>query len=128
MFDSGSILFNKSHAFAVAIVKFYDKNYRQKFSVIYRQLLNSATSIGANTSEANGAISEDDFSAKVSIAFKEMRETKYWLLLMKDTDLLDTEVYNKFYNQVDELCKIAFSILKSTGRINPKRPPTENDK
>ena len=85
-------------------------------------MLKAATSIGANTSEANGAISENDFSAKVSIAFKEMRETKYWLLLMKDTELMDFNTYQKLYNQVDELCRIAFSILKTTGRINPKKP------
>ncbi len=82
-----------------------------------KQLLRSGTSIGANIAEANGAISTADFSSKMSIAYKESLETKYWLSLLKDTDYIDLKVYESIFQDVDEIGKILFAILKKT-RIN----------
>ena len=77
---------DKSYAFVVRIVYMYkylcDKKHEY---VLSKQVLRSGTSIGANIVEANGAISKDDFSAKMSIAYKEALETKYWLDLLKDS-------------------------------------------
>jgi len=53
-----------------------------------KQLLKSGTSIGANVEEAIGAQSKKDFINKLSIAYKEARETSYWIrLLMEIGDL-----------------------------------------
>lgn len=82
-------------------------------------LLRSGTSIGANLAEANGAISEADLSAKVSIAYKEAQETKYWLRLLKDTDYLDNKAFDSLFADVDEVAAILFAILKKT-RINKR--------
>lgn len=51
---------------------------------ILDQLIRSATSIGANYTEANNASSPVDFRNKIFIAKKEAAETKYWLALMAD--------------------------------------------
>ncbi len=59
-------------------------NNKQEY-ILSKQLLMYGTSVGANITEANGAISDSDFSAKISIAYKEILETKYWLSLLKDT-------------------------------------------
>ncbi|MGH9930789.1 MAG: four helix bundle protein [Pyrinomonadaceae bacterium] len=48
--------------------------------MISRQLLRGGTSIGANVTEATAGQSRRDFLAKMSIASKEARETKYWLV------------------------------------------------
>jgi four helix bundle protein len=82
--------------------------------VLSKQLLRSGTSIGAHVAEANGAISTADFSAKISISYKESLETKYWLSLLKDASFITIETYEALYKDVDELSKISFSILKST--------------
>ncbi|MEL6918888.1 MAG: four helix bundle protein, partial [Bacteroidota bacterium] len=87
--------------------------------ILSKQLLRSGTSIGSNISEANGAISKADFSAKISIAYKESLETKYWLNLLKDSDYISANLANKLIIDADELSKIMFSILKTT-RINSK--------
>ena len=89
----------------------------QKEYVLSKQLLRSGTSIGANISEANGAISEADFSSKISIAYKESLETKYWLQLLKETKYISEKDFNNLFEKADELAKILFSILKKT-RIN----------
>lgn len=108
----------KSFLFAKQIVFLYkDIISTHKEYVLSKQLLRSGTSIGANISEANGAISEADFSNKISIAYKECLETKYWLQLLKETNYISETIYNSLYEKADELGKILFSILKKT-RIN----------
>jgi four helix bundle protein len=61
--------------------------------------------------EANGAISPAEFSAKISIAYKECLETKYWLSLLKDTGYIDDKAFNSIYENAEEISKILFSIL-----------------
>ena len=109
---------DKSYAFAVRIVKMYkylcDKKHEY---VLSKQVLRSGTSIGANIVEANGAISKDDFSAKMSIAYKEALETKYWLDLLKDGGYLESKGYDELYQEADEISRMLFAVLKSTGRV-----------
>ncbi|MGQ1947706.1 four helix bundle protein [Geofilum sp. OHC36d9] len=84
---------------------------------ISRQLLRSGTSIGANLAEVNGAISKQDFSAKVSIAYKGCLETQFWLKFPYEVTLIDIIDYESLFNKADEIGKILFTILKTT-RIN----------
>ena len=110
-------LYKKAYSFSVEIIKTYKFLLKDKEFILSKQLLRSGTSIGANIAEANGAISKNDFSAKMSISYKECLETKYWLSLLKDTDYIDPATYDKLFSLADELAKILFSILKTT-RIN----------
>ncbi len=113
-----NIVYDKAYKFAIRIVKaFQYLSKEQKEYVISKQLLRCGTSIGANISEANGAISKADFSNKISIAYKECLETKYWLNLLKDTSYIDEDTYSSIFPEADEIAKILFSILKTT-RIN----------
>lgn len=115
-----SIVYQKAYAFSIRIVKLYQHLCTQKKEyVLSKQILRCGTSIGANIAEANGAISNNDFSAKMSIAYKESLETKYWLNLLKDTDYLSKEEFASLFADADEIAKMLFSILKTT-RINKK--------
>ena len=104
----------KSYAFAVRIVKAYQflSNDKKEF-VLSKQLLRCGTSIGANVEEAIGGQSDKDFFAKLSIAYKEARETHYWIRLLKDTDYLSEEQSESLLNDVTELLKIIGSIQKT---------------
>lgn len=108
-------LYNKAYAFSILVINSY-KNLIQerKEFVMSKQMLRSGTSIGANITEANGAISTADFSAKLSIAYKECLETKYWLSLLKDTGFLTEEQYFSLQKPADELARILFTILRKT--------------
>lgn len=107
--------YEKAYAFAVRVVKCCQYMVGEKKEyVLSKQLLRSGTSIGANLAEANGAISKAEFSAKVSISYKECQETKYWLSLLKDTGYLDEASFASIHADADELGKILFSILKKT--------------
>lgn len=93
------------------------KEYREY--VLSKQVLRSGTSIGANVNEAQAAQSKADFIAKMSIASKEARETKYWLDLLAETDFIDkTNQYTKdLIEESEELIKILTSIVK-TSQLN----------
>lgn len=104
----------KSYAFAVRIVKVF--NYlseERKEYVLSKQLLRCGTSIGANIEEAIGGQSEKDFFAKLTISYKEARETHYWIRLLKDTDYLSVEEADSLLKDVDELLRIIGSIQKT---------------
>ena len=108
-------LARKSYSFALEIISVCKvlMNGKKEF-ILSKQLLRCGTSIGANIAEANGAISTADFSAKISIAYKESLETKYWLSLLKDAEYIEFEEFEKLQPLADELSRILFSILKST--------------
>jgi four helix bundle protein len=87
-----NIVRDKSYAFAIRIVNAYKFLCEQrKEFVLSKQLLRSGTSVGANIEEAIGGQSRKDFFAKLSIAYKEARETQYWIKLLRDTDYLSKE-------------------------------------
>lgn len=110
-----SLVYDKAFAFAIRIVNACKHlQTSQREFVLSKQLLRSGTSIGANIAEANGAISDADFSNKISIAYKECLEAKYWLSLMKETDYINEKSFESIHNDADEIAKMLFSILKKT--------------
>jgi four helix bundle protein len=84
--------------------------------VMSKQLLASATSIGANVHEASAASSRKDFINKMTIAIKEARETKYWLELVQSSEIINNDV-SELLCLNNELIKILTSIvLTSQGK------------
>lgn len=114
-----SIAAEKSYKFSVRIIKLHLYICkREKFLLsVSNQLLKSGTSIGANVEEALGGFSRKEFSAKMAIAYKEARETKYWLRLMQDTELVEPKMAKSFLADVEELIRILASIVKSSKTI-----------
>ena len=85
-----SPLLDKSLDFSTQIVLFYEVfSKSKKDTTIAKQLLRSATSIGANINEAVYGNSKADFISKLHIALKETGESIYWLTLLKRTKLMD---------------------------------------
>ncbi|MCL2301769.1 MAG: four helix bundle protein [Lentimicrobiaceae bacterium] len=80
--------------------------------VLSKQLLRSGTSIGANVAESTAAQSASDFIHKLSIASKEARETKYWLMLLMQSRLIDYN-YSTYLKDIDEIINILTSIIKT---------------
>ncbi len=87
----------------------------KEYQVISYQLLKSATSVGANYEEAQGAVSKADFSNKVGISLKEIREANYWIrilieILEQNNKWKDKETESK------ELMNILGSIFSKTSK------------
>ena len=105
---------DKSYEFALKIIKLSRQLHDDsKEFILANQILKSGTSIGANVEEALGNQSVRDFQSKMSIAYKEARETDYWLRLLKDSDTISTEVYNDYNQALTELLKMLGSIQKT---------------
>lgn len=112
-----NVAYHKAYAFAVRIVTCCRSLDQKREYTLSRQLLKCGTSIGANLAEADAALTKADFSAKVSIAFKECKETQYWLNLLHDTGSLNDVQFQELFRLADELGRVLFSILKTTQRI-----------
>ena len=105
-----------SFNFAVKIVLFCKKlnNFSRDNFAISNQLLKSGTSIGANIEEANAAQSKKDFLSKMYIAFKESRETNYWLRIITNSQIDDSTELAELIEISKSLIKILSSITKTT--------------
>lgn len=110
-----NILHTKSLDFAVRIVNLsrYLTQERNEY-VLYKQILRSGTSIGANVSETINAQSYADFISKMNIALKEADETKYWLELLNRTNYISDEIYESLLKDCRELAKMLNSIVKTS--------------
>jgi four helix bundle protein len=109
-----NIIAVKSYNFAIKIVNLCKELVAEKEYVLSRQILKSGTSIGANVEEAIGGISKKDFRAKMSISYKEARETQYWLRLLKDTKYLETAKFDELNEDLIGILKILFKIIESS--------------
>ena len=102
-----SILIQKKLKFSAKIIKlqqYFSKE--KKESIISKQIIRSATSIGANINEANYGSSKADFIAKMHIALKECAETEYWLRLLKESEYITDEMFNTLINHCLEIKKM----------------------
>lgn len=107
-----NVVQEKSYAFAIRIVRLYKYLLEDKHEyALSKQLVKCGTSIGANIEEALGGQSDKDFIAKLSVAYKEARETHYWLRLLRDTDFLEAKPAASILRDCEELLRILSSIL-----------------
>ncbi len=122
----------KAFEFALQVINLYCRLRDNREYVLSKQLLRSGPSIGANVEEALGDQSRNDFIAKMSIAYKEARETRYWLLLLQASQLARIDVSQEL-SQVEELLRLLTSIIKTTqqtpnqtNRNRNQLPATDN--
>lgn len=87
---------------------------------ISRQLIKSATSVGANSREAQAAQSKREFIHCFSISKKESKETWYWLSLLSKLNPKLKTVIDGLIKECDELTAIISSIV-SSARKNPQK-------
>lgn len=107
-----NIVQEKSFAFAIRVVRAYQHLVSEKREfVLSKQFLRSGTSIGANVEESIGGQSDADFISKLSIAYKEARESVYWIRLLQATDYLTETQAASLLNDAEELCRIIGKIL-----------------
>ncbi len=113
MVEKDNLIKKKSFAFALSIIALYKVLVKSNEWVISKQLLRSATSIGANVEEAIAGQSRKDFVHKMSIASKEARETRYWLNLLNESKLVEVNC-SKYLAEIDQIIAILIKIVKTT--------------
>ena len=108
------VILEKSYAFAVRIVLLGMCLIEQNLEyVLSKKIIRSGTSVGTNVEEAIGGQSERDFYAKLAIAYKESRETRFWLRILKDTNYIGEQEALSLLKDVEELLRILGAITKT---------------
>ena len=96
---------------------------------IANQLARSGTSAGANYEEARGAESRADFAHKLGIAWKESRETLYWLKIIQRRELIKPKLLDPLIQEATELSSILAKSVSTTKKgKQPGNRETENEK
>ena len=110
-----NLILDKTFQFGLRIIKLHlYLRERRVDRILISQLLRSGTSIGANAEEAMGGSSKKDFIQKLRIAYRETRETKYWLRLLKESDLLEVKLASSLIADCDEILKILTAIINGS--------------
>jgi len=108
----------KSRKFAIRIYNLYKHLCdTKKEYTLAKQLLRSGTSIGANLTEAQYAVSKKEFLMKATISLKECAETEYWLDLLKETSILTQTEYDSIIKDCKDILYLLISITKSTKEV-----------
>lgn len=104
----------KCYKFSLKIIKLADKLPSKRSAwVIADQLIRSSTSVGANLVEAGASSSRLEFKKFYEISLKSANETKYWLGLLRYSQLADSVEINKFLEEIKEIANmLAASVLK----------------
>ncbi len=114
-----SPLLEKSLDFATQIVLFYEAfSKTRKDTTIAKQLLRSATSVGANINEAVYGNSKADFISKLHIALKETGESIYWLTLLQRTQLMQYD-YDAALALAEEIKRMLIASINTAKQKSP---------
>ena len=111
--EKKSVIEHLSIQFAIRIINLckYLKKERHEYEIT-KQIYRSGTSIGANIAESKGAQSDADFISKLSISLKEAFETRYWLLLLHETDTITDVEHDSLENDVNVIIGTLTNIIK----------------
>ena len=112
-------IYDRVTSFVVRVIK-YSEKISKHFSgrIIAKQMIRAASSIGANMQEADGTTTKKDFIHKMGISRKEAQETRYWIDLLKKSEIIKNHVnileLDALYQESDEIAKIISSIINKT--------------
>lgn len=108
---------HRCYLFSLSIIKYLKfKKWDVLSIVIVKQLLRSATSVGANVIEAKNSSSRVEFKRFYEIALKSCNKTKYWICLLRDDFVEGNLEIGNLLKEADEISKIlAASIIKLKG-------------
>ncbi len=105
--EDGRDLVKRTKNFALRIIRLYGAlPNKTEAQVIGKQLLRSATSVGAHYREARRARSDAEFLSKIEVALQEMEESEYRLELMYDAEIMKRHLLVDLRREVGELLAI----------------------
>lgn len=115
-YEGKSEVAKRAYTFGVDVIRFVSKlPVNPANTILIRQVIRSATSIGANIEEALGGHTKSDFAYGMNVAKKEARETRYWLRMLGDiNNLKGNPKYEKLLQEVEELINILTKIVKTS--------------
>lgn len=109
-----SDLRKRSFSFSIEIISLVGAQQTDRVTdILFKQLVRSATSIGANIHEAKGASSRKDFKKFYEIALKSANETVYWLHILKESNRCSEDAIGPLLDECEQLARmLASSVIK----------------
>lgn len=109
------ILITRAYNFSLAVIKLTKEIKTPDYStgVIIKQLIRSATSVGANIVEAQASPTRKDFSNFMNHALKSANESRYWLALLRDTEIAKKDKASSLLEEAQEISKILGSTVRT---------------
>jgi len=112
--EKENVVQSKSFASAAKVIRVaYQIQKDKKEYDLSRQIIRSASSIGANIEESIGGQSDKDFLSKISISYKEARETDYWIRLMFEVELINEVTKTELLNEIREILRLLGAIRRT---------------
>jgi four helix bundle protein len=112
-----SILRRRTKAFAVEIIHLCKNLPRtDEARMIKNQLMRSGTSPGAHCREATRARSDAEMISKIETALQELDESVYWMELLIDTEIVESERLAPLMQEADELIAMAVTAVRTIKR------------
>jgi len=121
----------RAYLYSLKIIKFIDYLDKKDFTVqiIVKQLLRSATSVGANIIEAQAGTGKKDFTNFFSYALKSANESKFWLGLLRDSKKANKDKVDQLLQETKELSNIlGASIMTLRGKCRNIKRKTQSAK
>ena len=107
MFKYRDELRQRTKLFALRVIKLYQSMPKTtEAQIIGKQLLRSATSVGANYRAACRARSSAEFYSKISIVIEETDESMFWIEILWEANIIKQELLQNLYNEGEEILKI----------------------
>ena len=108
----------RTKQFSLRVIKLFRTLPKtEEARILGKQLLRSATSVGANYRAACRARSDNEYYSKLCIVVEESDETMYWLELLIESKIFDSERLQPLLNEAEELTKI-FASSRSKLKTN----------
>jgi len=112
----------RTRSFAVSVVRFVNVFPRTPVGFeIGSQLVGCGTSVGANVEEAQDSISKKEFIKTINISLKEIRETIFWLKIIKETKSANSVSTDQLLKEAEELKAIIATIIRRTRQNQMKQ-------
>ncbi|MCZ7644989.1 MAG: four helix bundle protein [Planctomycetota bacterium] len=121
--DQGFDLRLRTRQFALRIIRMYTtlpKRGREEVRVLGTQVLRSGTSVGAHYREAYRAKSDKDYVNKLQGALQELEETRYWMELLVDSEIVSVRKMSELFKESDELTAIIVTIVRKAKSRSPR--------
>ena len=113
-------LTQRTREFAVRVIRLYSSLPKStEAQVIGKQILRSGTSAGAHYREASRARSDAEFVSKIEGGLQELEETRYWLELLRDAEIVKWDRLADLDKEADELTAILVTLVKKRKATRP---------
>ena len=104
----------RTRSFSLRVIRMYTALPKTAVAqILGKQVLRSATSVGAHYREASRARSNAEFISKLEVGLQELEETKYWFELLSESGIVKPDRLDDLYKEAEELTAILVSIVKN---------------